>query len=80
MTVDISGKIFLHFLGKTSFFLILMLSVIRGASAESFAALNGYWQCQEEVVRSSLEFQSESKLIFSGQQAVYQLLANILGI
>jgi len=80
MTANITGKVFLHFLIKSSFFLMLILSAYNGASAESFAPLKGYWQCQEEGVQSSLEFQSEIKLIFNGKSAAYQLLANVLRV
>lgn len=43
------------------------------ARADTFAQLKGYWQCQEDGQRSTLEFMSREKLIFNGQTANYQL-------
>jgi hypothetical protein len=49
-------------------------------AAGSYAQLEGFWQCQEEGVRSTLEFTSQSTLIYDGQSASYQMLPNVLRV
>ena len=49
-------------------------------SAADFGSLQGYWQCEEEGIRSTLEFKSQNELIFNGQSANYQLQQNILRV
>ena len=43
------------------------------AGADDFAQIKGYWQCQEEGIRSTLEFVSPKQLLYNGQAANYQL-------
>ena len=80
MKGNVTRKVVPQFLIIAAYTFILFIPSFSGASAESFAPLKGYWQCQEEGVQSSLEFQSESKLIFNGQPADYQLFANVLRV
>jgi len=47
-----------------------------GYAAEGYSLLKGFWQCQEEGERTTLEFQSKNQLIYNGQPANYQLLPN----
>ena len=47
-----------------------------GYAAEGYALLKGFWQCQEEGKRTTLEFQSKNQLIYNGQPANYQQLPN----
>lgn len=57
----------------TAFFsLFLCMSV--PASAEDYALLKGQWQCVEEDVQSTLDFQSEDRLLFNGDPSGYQLM------
>jgi len=47
-----------------------------GYAAEGYSLLKGFWQCQEEGERTTLEFRSKNQLIYNGQPANYQLLPN----
>lgn len=42
--------------------------------AQGYALLKGCWQCQEEGVRTTLEFRSKTQLVYNGQPAAYQLI------
>ena len=42
--------------------------------AEDFARLKGYWQCQEDGQRATLEFITRQRLLYNGQSADYQLV------
>jgi hypothetical protein len=46
--------------------------------AADFSQLQGHWQCQEEGVSYSLEFQNASTLIYNGEATSYQLSPNVL--
>mgnify|MGYP001823006641 CR=1 FL=1 len=48
------------------------------AGADTFSELKGYWQCQEDGQRATLEFTSREKLIYNGQAANYQLGPGII--
>ena len=43
---------------------------------DGYGLLKGFWQCNEDGVQSTLEFTSQSRLVFNGQPAAYQLLPN----
>jgi len=48
-----------------------------GHAGEAYELLEGFWQCREEGVQSTLEFiKSKNQLIFNGQPASYHLLPN----
>jgi hypothetical protein len=59
---------------------LFTLLVPLGSHAGDIERLRGFWQCQEEGVRSTLEFASASQLLFNGQPAAYQLLPNMLQV
>ena len=68
-------KIFSVFLLVITSALLLSLP---GYATEGYGLLEGFWQCQEEGVQTTLEFQSKYQLIYNGQPANYQLLSNTL--
>ncbi|MCK5001931.1 MAG: hypothetical protein KAJ92_05430 [Gammaproteobacteria bacterium] len=48
------------------------------ALSSSSASLSGYWNCEEEGARYTLEFKTESQLVYNGQSLNYQLQDNVL--
>ena len=50
-----------------------LIFISPAAGVDTFAQLKGYWQCQEDGQRATLEFMSREKLIYDGQAANYQL-------
>ncbi len=52
---------------------LAILTFSPSASADEFAQLKGYWQCQEEGVKISLEFKSRQQLLYNGTAFNYQL-------
>jgi hypothetical protein len=64
----------------TFFLFLLIWTACSIASEENLIPLKGYWQCQEEGIRSTLEFQSQNTLLYNGQSTNYQLLPNLLRV
>jgi hypothetical protein len=78
--VNITSKGLLYFLPITFILFTLFWPQCGAATEENVAPLKGYWQCQEEGERFSLEFQSQTKLIYNGQATTYQILPNVLRV
>jgi len=55
----------------------LLAALLAGLSpfaiADDYAQLQGFWQCEEEGVRTTLDFRSRSSLLYNGEAADYQL-------
>lgn len=80
MAIKMTVQWFLRFLPITFFLLAFFWFSDSLASEESFDFFKGSWQCQEEDLRSTLEFQSQNELIYNGQYTSYQMLPNILRV
>ena len=78
MVIKSTGKGFVGFLLLSP--ALFILTSFNSGRAADYSSLQGYWQCEEEGVRSTLEFKSHSELIFNGQAANYQLKQNILRV
>jgi len=51
----------------------LLLGLSPLAAADDYAQLNGFWQCEEEGERTTLDFRSPDTLFYNGVSAQYQL-------
>ncbi|NIQ74817.1 MAG: hypothetical protein GWN80_04665, partial [Gammaproteobacteria bacterium] len=59
--------------------LLLIASPTTYASGE-YNRLLGFWQCQEEGQRSTLEFQSKTQLLYNGEAANYHLAPGVIRV
>ncbi len=68
---------------KTKTLTIAILALLLAApisSAEVYTQLKGYWQCQEDGERLTLEFKSRQQLLYNGQAYRYQLGPGIMQV
>ena len=66
MTIKRLFKVFIVLSLAVTYVLLLRTP---GYAAEGYSLLKGFWQCQEEGVQSTLEFQSKNELVYNGQTA-----------
>lgn len=59
---------------------LLFLFIVPVVWADDYAQLEGFWQCQEEGVSATLEFQSRQQLLYNGQAYHYQLAPGTLQV
>jgi len=65
------GRFVFH---MTAAILFLLLCLPAAGTADEYARLKGLWQCEEEGVQGTLEFQSRERLLFNGEASRYVLL------
>jgi hypothetical protein len=63
-----------------SVFHCLLLSLPVIASADDYTHLQGPWQCEEEGAQATLDFQSQTSLLYNGEQSDYQLVPGIIRV
>ena len=49
-------------------------------NADNYSLLKGYWQCQEEGVPVTLDFQSRNTVKYNGEVISYEMLPGILRV
>jgi len=50
------------------------------ASADDYTHLQGPWRCEEEGAQATLDFQSQTRLLYNGEQSDYQLVPGIIRV
>jgi hypothetical protein len=58
--------------------MLFLLVLTGGVRADDYAALQGFWQCQEGGVPYTLNFPDREHLLYNGEKTTYQLAPNML--